>query len=426
MTTAFGYIRLSQLDEPDETTSPARQRLAIEKWCKDEGATLVDVFEDLDKSAYEEGVKRPKRPDFDRMMSRLGEVDVVVASRLDRLARSASGFHETLKRFEAAGVKFVTIDGTVNMTTANGRAMTQMTAVFAELESGNISERVRNAFAHKQKKGEWIGRVPYGFRLKGKAIELDPEKFAVLEGAARRYVGGESLRRISTDLGTRHTTLANRLRSDRVIDALPPGVGAALVEQLAERGRTGTRAKRSLLGGIARCGECGAGMTVVGERQGGWAAYACRERQHVSISKPWLDEYVSREVVDAIDTGRLVERIKKQRNRRSRAPVAKEIEARLELLEHDFYESGRMSHASYLRLRNSMYDKLDRARKAAAEEEAPDIPRELAEHLAERWADLELHTQRRIIAACAKEITIAKATSHGPVTPDRVSVEWRV
>jgi hypothetical protein len=70
---AFGYVRLSQMDEG--TTSPQRQRKAITKWCKEHGATLVETFEDLDRSAYRKGVKRPG---FEKMLARLGEVDVVV------------------------------------------------------------------------------------------------------------------------------------------------------------------------------------------------------------------------------------------------------------------------------------------------------------------------------------------------------------
>ena len=87
---------------------------------------------------------------------------------------------------------------------------------------------------------------------------------------------------------------------------------------------------------------------------------------------------------------------------------------------------AKMSHGSFMRLRNSLFDKLEQARKAQAEDEARDVPRALAEHLAEHWPELEVHTQRRVIRAVAKAIVISKATSHGPVDPGRVSVEWRV
>lgn len=420
---AFGYLRLSKMDE--ETTSPQRQRQAIAKWCRDHEATLVETFEDLDFSAYRKGVRRPG---YERMLSRLGEVDVVVTWRLDRLARSVSGFSKMLDQFDAADVKVATTDGQVDTTSAAGRAMVHMTAVFAELEAGTTSERARQMHAYKRERGEWVGRVPLGWRRNGKGIEVDPETFPVLEDVARRYIAGESLRRIAADVGIHHPNLSRMLRSDRVIDALPPVVAGALVEQLAERGRTGGRAKRSLLGGIARCGVCGAGMTVVGERKMGrnrWSAYACRERKHVSISQPWLDEYVSAQVLDAIDTGRLVERIEKRRKRRPGTSAVKEIEARLELLERDYYERGMLSRDSFMRRREGLLKRLDEARRALTEDTV-DLPRELAEHLIERWPGLALHTQRQIIAAVMRGVKVGRSNGHGRIDPSRVTPIWRM
>jgi site-specific DNA recombinase len=402
------------------TTSPQRQRQAIRKWCKTHGAQLVETFEDLDLSAYRKGVRRPG---FDRMMSRLGDVDVVVTWRLDRLARSVSAFSKMLDAFEDAGVKVATTDGQVDTTTAAGRAMVQMTAVFAELEAGTTSERARQMHAYKRERGEWVGRVPFGWRRNGKGLEKHPEEFRLLELAARRYVAGESLRRIAADVGMHHPNLARMFRSDRFIDAVPPALSVALVEQLAERGRTGTRAKRSLLGGIARCGLCGAGMTVVADR-GGWAAYSCRERSHVSISKPWLDDHVAANVLDAIDRGKLIERLERRRKRRPGTPVATEIEARLELLERDFYERGMLSRDRYLRRREGLIRRLDEARKSA-EPDGLDLPRELAEHLAERWEDLTVFERRRILVAVVEGVDIDKAKSHGPIDPSRVRIVWR-
>jgi hypothetical protein len=109
--------------------------------------------------------------------------------------------------------------------------------------------------------------VPRGFRRSGKTIEPDPERFAEIEEAARRYVAGESLRRIALDIGIHHPNLARMLRSDRAVEALPPELGARLVQELAHRGRTGSRAVRSLLGGIARCAGSGRGNDDGGYRR---------------------------------------------------------------------------------------------------------------------------------------------------------------
>jgi Recombinase zinc beta ribbon domain len=230
-------------------------------------------------------------------------------------------------------------------------------------------------------------------------------------------------------MGWHHGNLARTLRSDRVIDELPPVVAGPLVEQLAERGRTGTRAKRSLLGGIARCAVCGNGLTVVADRREGngrhaWAAYGCRERGHVYISKPWLDDYVSAQVLDAIDTGKLVERIEKHQKRSAGTPAAKEIEARLELLERDFYERGLLNRDSYLRRREGLMRRLAEARKAQADNSI-DLPRELAEHLTERWPTFALYTQRRIIGTVVGSIEVERANGNGRISANRVRLIWR-
>jgi hypothetical protein len=273
-----------------------------------------------------------------------------------------------------------------------------------------------------------VGQVPRGFRRNGKGIEPDPETFPALEEAARRYVAGESLRRIAADVGIHHPNLAKTLRSDRVVDALPPALGARLVQELAVRGRTGSRAVRSLLGGIAQCGVCGAAMTIVGTRPRAngrqpWAAYSCRERGHVSISAPWLDKHVSEQVLAAIDTGRLA-RLLAGRKRPARARAASELEARLELLERDFYERGIITRESYLRRREGILRRLEEARAAEADA-GIDLPRELALNLSERWPELSVAGRRRIIRAVVKDAAIQRAKSHGTIDPGRVELSWQ-
>jgi DNA invertase Pin-like site-specific DNA recombinase len=420
---AFGYMRISKLD--DKTTSPARQRQEIERLCEARGWELVKVFEDLDISGYK---KNGKRPGLDGMLGRLGEVEAIVFWKADRLARGVIAFNEIIQRCEAANVALVCTSEPFDMTSPHGRAMVQITAVFAELESRTISERAKSMHVYLKENGRWVGRVPYGWRLQdGKLVPHDKEQ-AVLVDVARRYVAGESLRSISTDLGLYHANLARTLRTERVLDALPDQVSAALVSALSERGREGTKAKRSLLGGIARCAICSAGMTVVGRTMGNGSkkprgSYVCRERGHVSISRPWLDEYVSEQALAAIDTGTLLMRMEK-RKRPRKAMASSEIEARLELLERDFYEGGLLSRESYLRRREGLLKRLSETR-TAQEDAGIDLPRELAANLSTEWETLSLHGQRRIIGAVLQRVEVSKSPNHGRIEPTRVELVWR-
>src|SRR5207249_5767864 len=140
---AFGYVRISKLDE--RTTSPARQREAIKRLCEARGWELVKVYEDLDVSGYQ---KSAKRPGLDRMLARLDETDAIVFWKLDRLARGVQKFYEILKRCEAANVAVVSTAEPFDTSSPMGRAMVGITAIFAELESDIISERAKSMHAH--------------------------------------------------------------------------------------------------------------------------------------------------------------------------------------------------------------------------------------------------------------------------------------
>jgi hypothetical protein len=358
------------------------------------------------------------------MMDRLEDVGAIVFWRIDRLSRSVADFSRVLERCEAAGVKLVSTDQQIDTSSALGRAFVQMTSVFAELESGTLSERARQMHEHLREKGHHVGRVPFGWRRQGGMLVPFPDEQAALEEAARRYVAGESLRTIAADLGMYHPNLARMLRSDRVLEMLPASVSGPLAQALAERGRTGTRAERSLLGGIARCGVCGAGMTIVGRRPNAWAAYSCRERSHASIAQRWLEERVAGEVLAAIDTGKLLERLEKRRRRTRPTVASRELEARLELLERDFYDRGMMPRDRYLRRREALLTRLEKAR-AAEDEAGVDLPRALVARLAERWPELTLHEQRQAVSAVVDHVDVAKANGHGPIDSSRVRIVWR-
>ena len=417
---AFGYVRISKLDEG--TTSPARQREAISKLCSERAWTLVEMIEDLDLSAYKRGVKRPG---FDRMMGRLGEVEAIVFWRIDRLSRSVADFSRILEACDAAGVKLVSTDQQIDTTSAIGKAFVQISSVFAELESGTLSERSRQMHAHLRAKGKHVGRVPFGWRTQEGFLVREPTEQGVLREMAQRYVAGQSMREVAQEFGFHHPNLARMLKSGRVIDAMPPSLSESLISALGERARTGSRAKRSLLGGIARCSVCVAGMTVVAERTRGdkvWSAYSCRERRHVSISRPWLDEYISAQVLEAIDTGKLIRRLEKKRP--GNAPRTSEIEARLEMLETDFYERGIINRDSYLKRREALLKRLQTARTDEADA-GIDLPRELAANLSERWPELSLVGRRRIIAAVMQRVDVARATGRGKIDASRVSLIWR-
>jgi site-specific DNA recombinase len=420
MTRVFGYVRLSKEDA--NTTSPQRQRERIERLCADRGWDLAETFSDIDVSAF----NGTHRPGYDAMIRRLSEVEAIVFWRLDRLSRSVSDFSKLLDHCQTVGVKLVSTDQPIDTSSAMGKAFVQMTSVFAELEAGTTSERSRQMHAYKKDHGEWVGRVPFGWRLVGKHLERDEDQQAVLLDAARRYVAGESFSAIARGHGMATAVLSRILHSERVHDALPDDLAQLLTDALWRRDwkRSPTSAK-SLLGGIVRCAECGETMTASStraRREGRWFSYGCKATGHVHISAGWLDPHVTERVLEAVDSGRLTEAVKRRRKpRRSRA--ASMIEARLDNLDAE-YAAGKIATERFNRMNAQLLEQL---RDAQAEERDSgiDLPAEFARDLSARWADLDVQHKRQVILAVVQRIEVSKATGNGPVDPSRVEIVWR-
>ncbi len=415
---AVGYLRLSKYDEA--TTSPQRQRAAVEKLCADRGWKLAETFEDIDVSGWD----GKRRPGLERMLASLHGVDAVVVYRIDRLARSQQEFLRVTGILEAAGVELAATDMTIEAS-PSGAFVRDVIARVAQLESDNISARSQAMMTYKKERGEWVGRVPFGFCLEGKKLATDPKQMRTLKAAARRYVAGESFSEIARDLGFSIGPLSRMLGSERVQEALGD-LGDDLASAIAARkGNRVPTSSQSLLGGIATCAECGSSL-VRGSTRGGrertWAQYRCRKSGHVGISGPWLDEHVSRQVIEAVDTTKLIAAIRARRSS-GRTRKASDIEARLAVLEESFVD-GTMSEARYRELRGRILERLETAR-SAERQAGVSLPEDLARDLGKRWGDLSIQAQRQIIGAVLKGIEVAKASGHGAVDPARVTLAWR-
>jgi site-specific DNA recombinase len=216
------------------------------------------------------------------------------------------------------------------------------------------------------------------------------------------------------------------LRSDRVLDSLPPALSGRVRAELASREGGHRGGAKSLLAGLATCGECGGPLKLFGRRQNGsgdkvWAAYGCRARGHVYISQPWLDEHVRSAVLGAIDKGKLARKV--GRATKTNAGAA-DIEARIDTLERDYYERGILGRESYLRRREALLARLEAARTAPPT--TPGLPRELALHLDERWPDLTVGERRRIIGAVLDNVAVDKGRARNrTIDPTRVRLSFR-
>ena len=111
------------------------------------------------------------RPQFQAMVNaiRKREIDLVICYRLDRITRNLNDFSGMMKDFEEYNVIFVSVKEQFDMTNPMGKAMMNLTAVFAELERETIRDRIRDNMHELAKHGRWLGgNTPTGY----KSVEL--------------------------------------------------------------------------------------------------------------------------------------------------------------------------------------------------------------------------------------------------------------
>jgi len=137
---------------------------------------------------------------------RRGQVDAVIAYKLDRLFRDASDCLSVTKGWDKANVGLHLVDmggQSIDTTTAMGRFFLTVMAGAAEMERNLVRERTSMAMQCKRAKGEYTGgHVPYGWRLNGDGVTLIPnrEEQKIIEAARKLRTAGLSLRKIADEL----------------------------------------------------------------------------------------------------------------------------------------------------------------------------------------------------------------------------------
>src|SRR6516165_4814700 len=128
--------------------------------------------------------------------ARRREIDVVLVWRLDRWGRSVTALLATLQELEHLGVGFVSLSEALDLTTAAGRAMAAMLAVFAAFEREILQERTRAGLAHARESGKKLGRPATAAVYAVEIRNLHRAGVSKSEIARRLKIGRTSVRRI--------------------------------------------------------------------------------------------------------------------------------------------------------------------------------------------------------------------------------------
>lgn len=190
------YARLSV--EHDESVSIDRQTEACRRYAEARAWDVVAVKVDSGVSATHR--KPETRTGWREVLELSDPYDVVIVWKIDRLARRVIDFNHAHEALVQRGASVAAVEQSIDMTTAYGKAMAQIIAVFAELEAAEISSRVKSARDYLLRVGRLPGgTVPYGYIKRanpsgpGFVLAKDPETIRFVEGMVAHARDGETV-----------------------------------------------------------------------------------------------------------------------------------------------------------------------------------------------------------------------------------------
>ena len=189
---AILYARVSSEDQV-RGYSLDQQIRALREWAVREGYDILEKVRDEGWSgAYLE------RPGLDQVRDLVegGGVEVVVAQDADRITRDPAHRAFLDEEFERFGTRLLALDDWGD-DTHEGELLRYLKGWVSKGERLKISERSRRGKREKARRGETVGnlRAPLGFRYTDdrKALEVDPEKMAVVRRIFEMAASGDSM-----------------------------------------------------------------------------------------------------------------------------------------------------------------------------------------------------------------------------------------
>ncbi|MGP0060454.1 MAG: recombinase family protein [Beijerinckiaceae bacterium] len=161
--TIYGYARLSTDGQTLDSQVEALKAAGVEK-----------IFKEKVTGAHAD------RPQFAKLLATIAGNDVLIVTRLDRLARSTRDLLNIIEVLKEQGAAFRSLgDQWADTTTPQGRLMLTVLGGLAEFERDLLRARTSEGRAHAKARGQHLGRRP--------TLNADQQRMAskaLVDGAA--------------------------------------------------------------------------------------------------------------------------------------------------------------------------------------------------------------------------------------------------
>jgi DNA invertase Pin-like site-specific DNA recombinase len=140
----YGYARVSTIDQDLTGQKQALKAAGCE----------------VTRAEKASGSSRAGREELERLLDFLQEGDVLMVTRIDRLARSIADLQDIVRLLKSKKVSLKATEQPIDTSTAAGKAFLDMLGVFAEFETNLRRERQLEGIAKAKSEGVYKGRQP--------------------------------------------------------------------------------------------------------------------------------------------------------------------------------------------------------------------------------------------------------------------------
>jgi DNA invertase Pin-like site-specific DNA recombinase len=422
---------------------------------------VIGEYVDNDTSASK---ARGLKTDWARLLNDAGakKFEIVVAVDLDRLLRTIGD----LVTLTETGAKVLTVDGEIDLTTADGEFRATMLAGIARFEARRKGERQTRANAHAAALGRRTGgRRPFGYDNDGRTVRPD-EAAAIVDGY-RDLLTGVPLAAIAREWKSRGLTTGSTRYSeahrgepgvwtagavrDVLLNARNMGKRAHLGEIVADaewpalveettwqsvhavltdpRRRTSLPNRgRYLLSGLAVCGICRARVHAGGNARRGVSGYRCSGAfgHFARMSQP-VDEHVGAVMIARLSRpdAKGLMNAKPRVDGGDLTLEAVGVRARMDSMAVEFAD-GALT-ASQLRIATErMRDRLRELEEKLADAGRVDVlgPLIAAGDVEAAWGTLAREKKRAVISTLATVVLYPPGRGRRTFDPATVGIEW--
>lgn len=275
MKVAAIYIRVSSDEQVRHGYSLGEQQADLERFAKEKGYAIYDVYADEGISARK---SYRRRKALQRLLAdvKAGQINVIVMKCLDRWFRNVADFYKVQEILDKHNVVWECSQEDYNTTTTNGRLLLNLKLTIAQNESDQTSDRIKYIYQGKRRRHEEISnKATFGYEIKDKHLTIVEADRPVVEFIFQQIISGYSARSIPKAVYEKYGIVMDTIKVWRIlrnktyigtrygIDGycpaiIPRGTFIRVQELLSRHKRPPAVGKVMLFSGKVFCPICGA------------------------------------------------------------------------------------------------------------------------------------------------------------------------